>query len=151
MGFKQPFPKLDSSLVDEKRNITIPWYRFLISLWTAIGSSYIDPINAIFLQLVSGTIHAFSAETGADLGAIVTTGPGGAAIPQVLGASPFTFVSPGPGFLISSSGIVQMSRNGGATYYLVSLVGGACPVRQNDRVQISWTQAAPAVVYMPDS
>jgi hypothetical protein len=86
------------------------------------------------------------------LGNLQPEGPGGSAQPQVVGASPFIFTALVNGFLVVFAAKVEVSRDGGGTYYQVTLNGGAIPLNQNDKVRVTWFEAqAPTVTFFPNA
>jgi hypothetical protein len=76
--------------------------------------------------------------------------PGGNPVQQVLGASPFVFECTQQGLLAIDSGKVELTRNAGLTWYVVSLVGGAIPVQNGDWCRVTWYESAPTVVFLPN-
>jgi hypothetical protein len=145
----QPIPRLNEPLVDPPTGIlTPPWYRLLITLWNRTGcnsGSNVDTQSAVYFSWDGALLTFYSVATNLFLGTVGTTvvvpGP---PVPQSLSSSPFIYKATDPGALITSSGKIELSRNSGGTYYLVSLQGGSCPVQSGDWVRVSWTQSAPA-------
>lgn len=153
----QPIPRLGTPLVNSDGTPSIPWYRFLITLWQRAGSGNqnIDTQTAVVLQdNGDGTFEAYNAVTGADLGTLSPSSAGGGpAQPQTVGASPWTFTaSVVGGFLVVYAAQVELSRDSGVTWYTVTLNGGAVPMAKNDRARLTWyTTQAPTATFFPDS
>lgn len=152
----QPFPKLDARLTNEDGTISLAWYRLLISLWNRTGSNKIIDPRAVVLQLdPDGIVELIDSTTGEVLGTVVTTAAfaGGPARRQVVGASPFVFVADGPGTVVVFAAQAELSRDGGATWFKVTLQGGAVPVLIGDRVRVTWYGAGadnlPEVTFFP--
>lgn len=150
----QPFPKLFTEFVTEDRRLAPAWYRLLITMWNKLGATNTTVAGAAVLVQAPGggsPISVLDAVTGAFLGTLATTGGvPGPAVPQVLVASPWVFVAPTTGTLVVDGGQVEISRNAGATYYPVGLVGGALPCQPNDRVRVTWYGAVPPpTVFLP--
>lgn len=144
----QQFPKLDSPIIDEHGNVSIPWYRFFISLWQRTGGSTF-PANIVTLVLSAGSLPILAlSSTMKILGQLFTTTGG---MPQALapGASPFVWQAPGCGFVVVESGKVEISR-GGVSWYQASVVGGEFVLVQGDFIRLTWYGAdAPKVTFFP--
>jgi len=76
------FPKLNSEFVDEERKISIPWYRFLVSLWNRTGgaggtvSAVLDNIDSTpGAVLYRGTDEWTGLNPGVAGQALLTEGP----------------------------------------------------------------------------
>lgn len=122
---------------------------WMLSVWQRSGSGYAPVANAVYIVNETGGLEAFDVN-GNSLGFLQNgSQPGDPAQVQALGASPFVFVASIGGTLVSSSGKLEISRDGGVTFYRVGLVGGAVPVLKNDQVRVSWLAGAPAVVFLP--
>lgn len=143
-----PFPKLNTPLIDETGNPSIPWYRTLIDMWKKLGGSSSNTPDMVFFQQINGSIFAFDSASGDPLGQIpsLIAGP---AQPQILGTSPFVFTATVAGTLVIDSGKVEISRNNGVTWYQCSLQGGAIPMLIADKVRITWFQQTPVVAFLP--
>ena len=151
---QQPFPRLNYEFVDEQRKLAIPWYKLLITLWQRSGGSFIPTSGSVILQNTLGGIQAVDATSGTILGYVnLTAAVGGPAQPQVLGASPFTFVAVGPGTVVVYGGEVEVSRNAGVTWYSVTLNGGSVPLLLGDRIRVTWFDPAnpPVVTFFPST
>lgn len=68
----QAVPKLDTPLIDEAGNISIPWYRLLISLWSRTAGSFVQTTLVQVIQNVGGTPTLIEAATGKSMGPIAT-------------------------------------------------------------------------------
>lgn len=151
----QPFPKLDSPLVDpETGHIQLAWQRLLISLWQMSGSGHVAaPNGAVVSQTSQGAgapLTVISTSTGEILGTLALANqPGDPAVPLTVGTSPFTFLATGDGYLVASSGMVEVSRNSGTTWQQVGLCGGAVPLAKDDLVRVTWVVEDPSVVLYP--
>lgn len=63
---------------------------------------------------------------------------GGLATGTAPATSPFTYTPSIAGTLQIDQGKIEVSRNGGVTYYTVSLTGGSIPLLFGDIARISW-------------
>ncbi len=152
------FPLIETPLVGDDRTITHPWHRFFISLWQKTGGSTAGPTNTVYITqgdddnaplVVRKSIPPDFPVLGTFT--LQNTG-GGPAVPQVLGASPFIFEAPKDGTLVVFAAQVELSRDAGATYYKVTLQGGAIPVLLFDKVRVTWFGPnLPEVTYFPIS
>lgn len=151
---RQPMPKLGIRFVNEDGTIAFAWYRLLITLWqrTGNGPGGADTPNVVYLSEDAGGIGAYLVDDNTFLGYLATSViVPGAAVAQVLVTSPFVFTAGGPGTLTAFGGGVELSRNGGGTYYQVGLQGGAIPVQTNDKIRVSWTGASPPeTIFFPN-
>lgn len=68
----QAIPKLDTPFIDAAGNISIPWYRLLISLWSRTAGSFVQTSLVQVVQNVSGTPTLIEAATGKPMGPIAT-------------------------------------------------------------------------------
>ena len=151
---QQPFPKLDAPFIDDVGNVSRPWYRFLISLWQRTGAGFVVTASTVVIQLsaVTGQLQAYLAQTGEFLGNVAASDlPGGAVQKVVPGASPYIFTCLTAGTLVVFGAQVEWSRDGGATWYLVTLQGGPIPILLNDLVRLTWYNVAtpPSVEFFP--
>lgn len=147
----QPFPKLDSAIADPNGQISIPWYRLLITLWNRAGGAV--PANLLsataYVSLVGTLIDVFRNSDGAKLGTVqLDVSTGGVAVAQTVGASPWTFTAPKCGTLVVDSGQVELARGLGS-FWTVGLAGGAIPVMAADRVRITYYRTTPTVAFLP--
>lgn len=153
-GF-QPFPKLDSPMVDPQTGICgSAWQRFFMKLWIASGASKVAQPNGASVtqtaQQQGAPLAVIDNATGKQLGTIALVNqPGEPAVPQVVGASPAIFIANKDGFWVVSSGEVEVSRNGGATWQQASLTGGCFPIVNEDQLRVTYSQVAPTVVFYP--
>ena len=150
----QGIPRLDSPVIDLETGYWVPsWYRFIISLWQKQGGSTTALQGVTVIQNNNGVLTAQNALSGQSNGIIGTsTMLGGAAQPQTLGASPFTFTAAKSGTLVVFAAEAEISRDGGVTYYAVTLTGGAIPVLNADKVRVTWlTAVPPKVTFFPNS
>lgn len=148
---QQGFPRLDTPLVNADGSISIPWYRLLVQLYRQGGGS--APINqSVVLQLVGGDINAYDTEGNFIATLQTADSPGGAA--QVLSpvVSPFYYTASVSGTLLAFGCRLELSRDSGANWQVVSLTGGALPMLTEDEARMSWFSAvAPSVVWLPAS
>ena len=153
-GTKTPFPNLDIRFSDEAGNITKRWHRLLVDLWKKTGSSQSSTILSAYIQQSNSSsglpLRVYSA-TGVFLGEIRASAVAGQpAQPQTLAASPFTYTASQDGILVAENGKIELSRNGGAVFYQVGLVGGGLPMLAADIVKITWFGAvSPKVTFFP--
>lgn len=157
------FPKLDSPMVSPGGALTLVWQRFMLSMWSKLGGNASQASTAVFLSTSaapssgstssgSAAIAAYNSSTGALIGTISTTGTGGPA--QVISptASGFTYTAPGEGSLLVLGARVDVSRDGGTTFYPVTLTGGAVPLLTGDVAKLTWFSAqAPTVTWLPNA
>lgn len=74
---------------------------------------------------------------------------GGTPLAQTLTSSPFTFVAPGAGTLIVSSGAVTITRNAVTT--TPGVLGGAFQLSFADQVTVTWfSTTVPVVTFLPN-
>lgn len=145
------FPRLGTPFVDSNGNISIPWYRLLISIWQQIGGGK-NSAASVYLGIADdGSLTAYSSIDGSVIGPIeVSGGVPAPAQPQTLSTSPFVFEAQEPGTLVVGSGKLELERSPDP-YRLVGLVGGAVPVLIGDLVRVTWTSLAPPTVFYPSS
>ena len=165
-GVVQPvigFPQITEPMVDDNGALSRPWYQFLRGLWLRFGGAIANPITgllvdsgAVVLAEVEGQeVALVSGAYDANTGDVTVSTPivGAAAIPQVLGASPFIFTAAFQGTLIVQSAQVEISRNAGANWYLVNATGGAIPMLTGDKVRVTWYGVGvgnrPTVTFLP--
>lgn len=154
-GNVQGFPIFQGAKIAEPNGQISGWfYRFLLSLWFRTGKDFIANVNAAYLQQAAtgaGTpIEVRKAADGSLIGVIyIANTPGGAPIPQAPVVSPFQFTAPKDGTLVVESGKVELSRDGGGTWFQTSLAGGALPVLIQDQVRVTWFNAIPLITFFP--
>lgn len=146
---QQPFPRLDTPLIDASGKVSIPWYQLLVSLWNKVGGAYTQVAQAVALVLSGTSIEAIDTSSGASLGFLVTTGGSGPVSPLTPGASPWVYQALGPGTLVVTSAQVELSRDG-VTWYVVSPMGGAIPMQADDQVRLTYYGAAPTATFFGD-
>jgi hypothetical protein len=145
-------PRLDTPLVDlDQGRITHPWYRFLIDLYKKVGGSAISVPSSAYLALTpSGAIGVYLAATNQLLGFLtITSGQGLPATNVPVGASPFVYTAGTSGYLIVEWGEVEISRDGGNTWYQAFLVGCSLGMTQNDKARITYRAGAPTITFLP--
>ena len=160
----QTVPYLSTPLTNPDGTISIPWYQFLVSLaqrtgMTTPGTAAVDGLqssqNSVVLgqtsQAAGAPLAAYSALSGDYLGTLqLADEAGGPAEPQTLTTSPWTFTAAMGGTLEVFSGAVEISRDGGVTWYTIGLCGGAVPVLLDDQVMVTWYSTdIPVVVFLP--
>lgn len=143
---QQPFPRLDTPMVDGAGKVSIPWYQLLVSLWQKAGAAYTQVATAVALQLSGSSIQAINTATGQSLGFLVTSGAVGPVTPLAPGASPWVYQATSPGTIVVTSAQVELSRDG-VTWYIVSPMGGAIPMQADDQVRLTYYGAAPAATF----
>ena len=79
----QAVPKLDTPLIDESGNISIPWYRLLISLWSRTAGSFVQTSLVQVVTNNNGTPNLIEAATGKNMGPIAT-GPSALTVFQLV-------------------------------------------------------------------
>lgn len=145
------FPHLALPLVDDSGLVARPWQRFLQNLWLRTGAGAVNNQNFVFLTLGNNGTLVVNGTGGNSPGNIEFTNVAGkAAAPVVVGASPFKFATVVAGSLGVESGQVELSRDGGVTWYVVGLAGGLLPLRAFDQVRITYYHTAPKVTFFPD-
>jgi hypothetical protein len=147
----QPIPNLSTPMVNPDGTLATAWYRFLITLWQRTGCNRGAVQNAAVVNqapLGAGApLTVTDALTGKTIGTIFIIGQqGGPAVPQVLTASPFEFTADNLGTLTSFGGKLELSRDLGATWFPVGLLGGGLFLMNADQVRVSWFGATPPVV-----
>lgn len=152
----QPFPKIDSPAIDTTTGcLERAWYYLVFSMWQKLGKNYSYALQTIFFQETadnSDDIDVKESWDNDDLGKLeFSQNATGAVQVQALGASPFTFVAPSAGVLAVSSGSLEISRDGGQTYYAIGAAGGAPALRAKDQCLVSWSGAAPVVAFFPST
>lgn len=148
MTQQQAFPQLNTPVIQQDGRVSIPWYKFFISLWQKAGSAYTPVVGSVALQNTGSGIEAIDATSGASLGFLITTGAPGAVIPIPQGVSPQTYVPASPGTLVVAGAQVELSRDSGVTWYLASPNGGSFPLLFGDRARMTWYGADPLIPKM---
>jgi hypothetical protein len=149
---QQGFPYLGTPLVDSNGNVSIPWYRFFVSLWRNTGGSNVPGGSAVyFVENIAGGVDVYDTATASYIGTLVLSGrPGQPAVPQAPGASPFEYTALIQGTMVVTGAQVELSRDG-ATWYLVTLTGGAVPLKTGDSIRVTWYgDEIPKVTWFPD-
>ncbi len=76
-GF-QGLPLLNTPLIDERGNVSIPWYRFFVTLWTKTGQGMLRTPDTVVLQSSGGATQPVGAQvgqTGSFIGNVMISGP----------------------------------------------------------------------------
>ena len=169
----QAFPRLDTQAVDPRTGqLTQPWYRFFISLWTRSGggvgydlggvadqaeeaflSSLMDDAPPPYAQFeIAGEERSEPASQINPMGDIADD-PADISVPAVqaitLGASPAAFTARKYGFLLIAGGTVSavaMTRGGVSTSFPSSAY--LVPLSGGDTAMVTYT-AAPTVTFVP--
>jgi hypothetical protein len=146
----QPLPGNDIPVTAEDGRVTEPWRRFFLALWQKTGASNTTVQNFLFLQQTSAGLQAYTAgNPTVPVGTIPTTGGSGLPPqPLTLASSPFVYSAVGSGTLVVDSGLLEIKRGSGGTWYTVSLVGGALPLLAGDFARITWNGSSPVAVWM---
>lgn len=137
MAQQQQFPSVNSPLVNEDdRTITTTWWQFFLTIWQRTGGG--NSIESV------PDIQSVMEDTHDDINA---PGP---FVAQVIGASPFSLLSPGRGTLVISGGTVSQLglKRYGTTLVLPITAGLVLVERVVDTLIITHT-GAPAVTFVP--
>lgn len=159
----QPFPQLGTPLVNPDGTIALAWQRLLISIWNKLGKGFSTAVNAVFISQTpvgSGALlQAINAVNGEVIGEIALANvPGGNAVPQAPGVSPFVFLAPMDGTLLVFSGQIEINRADNypapsvpGAWRLVGLTGGLMPLLVGDQARVTWYDLAnpPQVTWLP--
>lgn len=146
-------PPLKDYPLTENDRITLSWSRFLDALALAAGGGIVPVMESVVIRLVGGKfLGAYDSVTGELLGLIpLENQPGGAVQPVVIIASPQVYTAASDGTLVVFAGMVELSRDQGVTWYKVTLQGGAVPMKNEDRVRVTWYSAdPPEITWFPD-
>lgn len=149
------FPRLDTPFVNADGTIAQAWQRLLIDMFRRQGGSSPAAPNAVYIQQApvgaGAPLAAYKASDNSLIGVLFLQNTGGGpAIPVVTASSPTVITAASDGTLVASSGLIEVSRDSGVTWYQVSLVGGALSMLKTDKARISWFSATPpVVVYLP--
>lgn len=153
------FPKIDSSFIDPNTlRIARPWYQLLRSLWLRTGGAVTSTVTAVFgafnVLLVSTSDQTTAVVNGVQLatGAVQVTAPvsGTPSETVMVGLSPFVYSAVFQGTAIVSGSQVEISRNSGITWFLVTLQGGAIPLLVGDKLRLTWFgNSTPGLVFLP--
>ena len=139
----QGMPRLDARAVNPDGTFSRAWYRLIIDQWKRNGGSFNSAPNACFVQQspvgAGAPLSVYKSYNGELIGTIALVNiPGEPAVPLVPVASPFSYVAPKDGTLVVFSGLVELSRDSGVTWYKVSLAGGALPMLIKDQARVTW-------------
>lgn len=149
-----PFPLQDFQITDPSGKLTLPWSRLFTLMWSLLGGQTVPGTGSVVLRFDSatGVITAYQSSNGQLIGTIpLQNQPGGAPVPFAVGASPQVFSTEVEGFFVVFAAQVEISRDAGANWYLVTLQGGAVPVRNGDEIRVTWFGAnKPTVTFFPD-
>lgn len=133
--------------------ISVPWHRFFVDVWKKLGSGQSSAAAMAYLVLNSdGTVDMYDSATNKLIGQVqIQPAQGGTEEPQTVETSPFIFTATNFGYLLVSSGQVELSRTPG-TFYIVSLVGGYFAMEPKDSIRVTWYGASPPkVIFFPYS
>ena len=150
---QQPFPNLDSPLVDENGDITQPWYRLLIAIWKKTGGSS-SILNSVYLTtdiFDPSLLNVYDTSTNELLGTVNLNSLAPAAQNIVVSTpSPFTYLAVRKGTLVVFSSKVELNRLNGA-WIPVTLQGGAIPMQRTDQARMTWFGVdPPTLTFLPD-
>jgi len=148
---EQVFPNVNSPLTEESRLVTVPWYRFFLSLWKKSGGVFSSVTDATYIEQSGNTAFLHDSASGDVIGTtVLDTTVGASPVPIALGSSPQIFVAPSPGwYSIIGADTVEVSRDSGATWYQIGTVEVQVPVVHNDWVRATWT-TLPTVIWFAD-
>lgn len=137
-------------IIDSEGNPTTEHFRFLQDQWRKLGGTQSTIPTAVYVAIANGLVVANAAQDNSEIGPLFITGKAGGAAQGIGtgGGSPITFTTPAGGQVVTSSGTLSISRNGGGTYFVVG--GGAVGVLTGDKVQVTWTGPAPTIVFLPN-
>ena len=144
-------PKLESPLIGEDGQISIPWYRLIIQMFKMAGGNTPLQNSAYLVVNDNGGIDIYSAANAEFIGSLpVVNVPGDPGIAINVGAnSPFIYTAPKDGTLVVFGAAVAISRGGGA-FVNATLTGGPIPLLIDDVAQITWYgQGPPVVTFLP--
>lgn len=147
-------PELSAPLVQIDRTVAFAWYRFFIALWLRTGGSALPTEFQVFLQQ-NGPLFLDAFQLVGIRPTYLTTllhanSTGAIAVPQVVVTSPFVFPCNRVGTLVVFAAEAELSRDNGATYYKVTLNGGAIPMLVGDLVRVTWYHSpVPEVTFFP--
>lgn len=150
----QGFPQLGTQMVDAGGRVGFAWYRLFISLWRRNGGGFLSNINAAYLQQkptnAGAPVTVHKASDGSLIGTIpVVNIPGGPAEPLTPGASPWVYAAVKDGTLVAFGTQIDLSRDSGANWFQVSLVGGALPMLAQDQARLTWFGTVPPATFFP--
>jgi hypothetical protein len=145
----QPFPELGTPLVDANGAVSIPWYRFFVSLWQKTGGAGLIT-TGVYFAIVNGLVVAYQALSKAKLGTLVMSSSAGAAAQSLtLTASPQVYTATIAGTFFTNGGQLSISRDGGASWFIFSVTGGAVPMLNADKVKVVWEYSPPLAQFLP--
>lgn len=150
----QPIFRLDARITNPDGTPSVPFYRMLTNMWNAIGLNgqpWTQVGNVSVANPNSLVVNDVNGETVATIPIPVQTGlTPEPAEPQSPNTSPFEFTAPVIGTLVVFAGAVEISRDAGATFYMVTLTGGAIPMLPDDQVKVSWDSSTkPTIIWLP--
>lgn len=143
-------PLQDYPLTQNDR-VTLSWSRFFTMLAALVGGSVVPVGNPVVIRLIGADrLGAYDAVTGELLGTIpLENQPGGTPQPVAITGSPQTYTAASDGTLVVFAAMVELSRDG-ATWFKVTLQGGAVPMKVGDRARVTWYSAdAPEITWFP--
>lgn len=148
----QGIPKGEAPLVAPNGTATLVWYRFLANMWKQLGGGTIAIGSLIALKPVVDGLAAVALASGQVVAKVLSSISVGAT-PQVQdlssATSPWTFLAPGPGTLVVSSGQVEIGRQG--QFFICGLAGAALPLMLSDSARVTWYSHIPDVIWLPST
>jgi hypothetical protein len=151
---QQPFPRLSSEFVEPNRLISIPWHKLLITLWQRTGGSIVPASGSVSLYNTGSGIQAIDNASGTVLGFVyLASASGGPAVNVPATGTGQVYQAAVPGTLVVFGAKVELSRDGGANYFSVTLQGGALPMLVNDKARMTWFNPAtpPIMTWFPST
>ena len=145
-------PLQDYPLTQNDR-VTLSWSRFFTQLASLVGGSSTPIADPVVIRLIApNQLAAYDATTGELLGTIpLENQPGG--VPQIVAitGSPQVYKAVSDGTLVVFSAALELSRDSGATWYQVTLQGGALPLKTGDWARATWYNSAtpPKITWFP--
>lgn len=151
----QGFPFFSSPLVGADGMASDTWYRAFLNFWRRSGQGFLPSGLAAYLQVSDSAnglpVEVHRSSDGKFLGNVpLVNNTGGPAQPIPATGSPQTYIAKVDGTLIVFGARLDASRDHGATWYPVTLQGGAFPMLTNDEALITWfSDNPPQMVYFP--
>lgn len=154
----QGIPQLNSAVTNPDGTLNRTWFDFFRQLWLRTGGGTNLVVSALLqggiwvLEFVTSSIAVVGGNINASGTAVEISTPliGGLPQAQALGISPWTFTATFQGTLLVFGARVDFSRDAGATFFPVTLQGGAIPMLVGDLVKLTWFGDPPeSVVFLP--
>lgn len=148
----QDYP-ISQSDGDGNGRVTLSWSRFFTTLAGLVGGSLVPVSNPVVIRVINPEqLGAYDATTGELLGVIpLKNEPGGIPQPVAITGSPQIYKAISDGTLVVFSTALEVSRDGGGTWFQVTLTGGALPLLVGDWARATWYDVAtpPKITWFP--